>query len=73
MHVIVSDHLTDDILYRSHSLDAENITRRDQSENVQITVDIKYDFHGVICQHNKSLVKNLSLYGFCLPLWQFFC
>ena len=33
MHVIVSDHLTDDILYRSHSLDAENITRRDQSES----------------------------------------
>ena len=68
MHVLVSGHLTNDILYRNHSLDGENITQRDQSENVQITVDIKYDFPGVICQNN-SLLENLSIYGFCLPLW----
>ena len=66
MHVLVSGDLTDDILYRNHSLDGENITLRDQSENVQITVDIKYDFPGVICQNNSLLD---SIYGFCLPLW----
>ena len=68
MHVLVSGHLTDDILYRSPSLDGENITRRDQSENVQVTVDINYDLPGVIYQNN-SLLENLSIYGFVLPLW----
>jgi hypothetical protein len=66
MHVLVSGDLTNDILYRNHSLDGENITLWDQSENVQITVDIKYDFPGVICQNNSLLD---SIYGFCLPLW----
>ena len=66
MHVLVSGDLTNDILYRNHSLNGENITLRDQSENVQIIVDIKYDFPGVICQNNSLLD---SIYGFCLPLW----
>jgi hypothetical protein len=53
----------------SHSLDDANITRRDQGENVQIIVDIKYDFPGVICQNNTDhLLKHASAGMICIYL-----